>query len=71
MEKELSHMKKLMQLTLCKKNEKKGYFFRENNFFAHSRNKQLMMMMRNLSDLNDLYNTQDTILLLEIIENRF
>ena len=64
-------MKKLMQLTLCKKNEKKGYFFRENNFFAHSRNKQLMMMMRNLSDLNDLYNTQDTILLLEIIENRF
>ena len=27
--------------------------------------------MRNLSDLNDLYNTQDVILLLEIIENRF
>ena len=27
--------------------------------------------MRNLSDLNDLYNAQDVILLLEIIENRF
>ena len=26
--------------------------------------------MRDLSDLNDLYNTQDVILLLEIIENR-
>ena len=27
--------------------------------------------MRNLSDLNDLYNAQDVIILLEIIENRF
>ena len=27
--------------------------------------------MRNLSDLNDLYNVQDVIILLEIIENRF
>ena len=27
--------------------------------------------MRNLGDLNDLYNMQDTILLCEIIENRF
>ena len=27
--------------------------------------------MRNLSDLNDLYNAQDVILLLEIIKNRF
>ena len=27
--------------------------------------------MRDLSDLNDLYNAQDVILLLEIIENRF
>ena len=27
--------------------------------------------MRNLGDLNDLYNVQDVILLCEIIENRF
>ena len=27
--------------------------------------------MRNLSDLNDLYNAQDVIILLEMIENRF
>ena len=27
--------------------------------------------MRNLSDMNDLYNVQDAILLIEIIENRF
>ena len=27
--------------------------------------------MRNLSDLNDLYNAQDVIILLEIIKNRF
>ena len=27
--------------------------------------------MRNLSDLNDLYNVQDLILLLKTIENRF
>ena len=29
------------------------------------------LKMRNLGDLNDLYNMQDTILLCEIIENRF
>ena len=29
------------------------------------------MKIRDLSDLNDLYNTQDVILLLEITENRF
>ena len=27
--------------------------------------------MRNLSDLNDLYNVQDVIILLEMMENRF
>ena len=31
----------------------------------------LSLRMRDLSDLNDLYNAQDVILLLEIIENRF
>ena len=31
----------------------------------------ILLKMRNLSDLNDLYNAQDIMLLLEIIENRF
>ena len=30
-----------------------------------------MLRMRNLSDMNDLYNVQDVILLFEIMENRF
>ena len=29
------------------------------------------LKMRNLGDMNDLYNTQDVILLCEVIENRF
>ena len=29
------------------------------------------LKMRNLGDMNDLYNAQDVILLLEIVENRF
>ena len=31
----------------------------------------IILKMRDLSDLNDLYNAQDVIILLEIIENRF
>ena len=31
----------------------------------------ILLRMRNLSDLNDLYNVQDVILLLEMMENRF
>ena len=31
----------------------------------------ILLKMQNTSDLNDLYNAQDVILLLEIIENRF
>ena len=31
----------------------------------------ILLQMRDLSDLNDLYNVQDVIILLEIIENRF
>ena len=31
----------------------------------------IVLKMRNLSDLNDLYNVQDVILLMVIIENRF
>ena len=30
-----------------------------------------LLKMRDLSDLNNLYNSQDVVLLLEIIENRF
>ena len=30
-----------------------------------------ILKMRNLGDMNDLYNAQDVILLCEIIENRF
>ena len=45
MEKELSHTKKLMRLTLCKNNQKMGYFFLKENFLAHSSDKQLIMMI--------------------------
>ena len=31
----------------------------------------VLLKLQNLTDLNDLYNAQDVILLLEIIENRF
>ena len=31
----------------------------------------MLLKMRDLSDLNDLYNAQDVILLLEIMENKF
>ena len=36
---------KLIRLTLCEKNQKMGYFFRKKNFLAHSRGKQLIMMI--------------------------
>lgn len=38
----------------------------ENSFYPHR-----TLKMRNLGDMNDLYNAQDVILLTEIIENRF
>ena len=60
-----------------------GIFFSKDEFFrilkgqavdneAYENSKKLFVLlkMRNLSDLNDLYNAQDVILLLEIIENR-
>ena len=77
-------MKKLIQLTLCKNDPKMEFFFQKKNSLAHSRDNLLIKMamiiqnklfvllkMRNLSDLNDLYNVQELILLMVIIENRF
>ena len=69
----------LLQLVL-----EDGIFFSKDEFFStlkgksvddesYENSKQLFILlkMRNLSDLNDLYNAQDVILLLEMIENRF
>ena len=39
--------------------------------YEHSKCLYQTLKMRNLGDLNDLYNTQDVILLAEIIESRF
>ena len=61
-----------------------GIFFSKDEFFitlkgqavdseAYENSKKLFLLlkMRNLSDLNDLYNEQDVILLLEMTENGF
>ena len=61
-----------------------GIFFSKDEFFStlkgksvddesYENSKQLFILlkMRNLSDMNDLYNVQDVILPLEMIENRF
>ena len=61
-----------------------GIFFSKDEFFSTLKGKNVddesyenakklfvLLKMRNLSDLNDLYNAQDVIILLEIIENRF
>ena len=61
-----------------------GIFFTKDEFFSTLKDQEVdnesyenakklfvLLQMRNLSDLNDLYNVQDVIILLEIIENRF
>ena len=61
-----------------------GIFFSKDEFFSTLKGKSvdddcyenakqlfIILKMRNLSDLNDLYNAQDVIILLEIIESRF
>ena len=61
-----------------------GVFFSKDEFYSTLKAEQvddisyenaktlfLTLKMRDLSDLNDLYNAQDVIILLEIIENRF
>ena len=63
---------------------KNGAFFEKTEFFSELKNKGIsdsayessfylysILKMRNLGDMNDLYNAQDTILLCEIIENTF
>ena len=78
------HMKKLIQSMLCKNDPNMEIFFSEEKFFStlkgQSINKKdynnskrlfILLKMRNLSDLHDLYNVQDMILLIVIIENRF
>ena len=41
------------------------------NDYENSKYLYQTLKMRNLGDMNDLYNAQDVILLCEIIENRF
>ena len=61
-----------------------GIFFSKDEFFSTLKSKMvddesyenskklyILLKMRNLSDLNDLYNVQDVITLLEIMGNRF
>ena len=61
-----------------------GVFFSKDEFYSSLKAEQvddisyqnaktlfITLKMRDLSDLNDLYNAQDVIILLEIIENRF
>ena len=61
-----------------------GDFFAPTEFYSALKQKEVSdsdcesrkhlfetLKMRNLSDMNDLYNVQDVILLAEIIENRF
>ena len=39
--------------------------------YENSKKLYILLKVRNLSDLNDLYNAQDVIILLEMMENRF
>ena len=61
-----------------------GIFFEKSEIYSDLKQKSVVdedyessmylyktLKMRNLGDMNDLYNTQDVILLCEIIENRF
>ena len=61
-----------------------GVFFSMDEFYSSLKGKAIndeeynnskklytLLRMRNLSDLNDLYNAQDVILLLKLMENRF
>ena len=76
--------KKIDAIDALQKEPEDGIFFSKEEFFStlkgqavndddyeNSKKLFILLKMRNLSDLNDLYNTQDVILLLEIIENRF
>ena len=70
--------------SLCSATPEDGIFFTKDEFFSSLKNKEidnesyenakmlyLLLKMRDLSDLNDLYNVQDVMILLEIVENQF
>ena len=75
---------KIDSINALQKQPENGTFFSEEEFFStlkgqpvnkedydNSKKLFILLKMRNLSDLNDLYNVQDVILLMVIIENRF
>ena len=75
---------KIDSINALLKQPEDGIFFSKGEFFTmlqrqavdgddyeNSKKLYILPKMRNLSDLNDLYNARNVILLLEIIENRF
>ena len=75
---------KISSIDSLDRTPKDGIFFSKDEFFStlkgqavddesyeNSKKLFILLKMRNLSDLNDLYNVQDIILLLEMMENRF
>ena len=70
-------------MTLCKLHLRTAFFAKDEFFntlkgravddesYENSKKLFVLLRMKNLSDLNDLYNAQDVILLLEMMENRF
>ena len=78
------HTKKKKRIDSLSIKPEDGIFFSKDEFFStlkgknvndesyqNAKNLFILLKMRSLSDVNDLYNGQDVIILLEIIENRF
>ena len=78
------HTKKIETIDSLSIKPEDGIFFSKDEFFSTLKGKNVddesyenakklfvLLNMRNLSSLNDLYNAQDVIILLEIIENTF
>ena len=76
--------KKIVSLNSLDLKPEKINFFEKHEFFSELENTAVLdedyenskylyqnLKMRNLSDMNDLYNFQDVALLCEIVENRF
>lgn len=81
-----SEKKQVLDITVCGKGviPYEKVFFSKDEFYSSLKGKAVndkeynnakklytLLRMRDLSDLDDLYNLQDAILLLEIMENRF
>ena len=75
---------KIDSIDTFQKRPENGFFFSEEEFsctlkgqsgnkddYNNSKKLFVLLKMRNLSDLNYLYNVQDVILLMVILENRF